>query len=162
VTNRDKKDSIRDRMADTGEPFNVARRKTEAAVAGQVPENKDPYHLIEVEVGSDRKRADRPANPRHIETFWGRWIIEPDPEKLYSPQPGGHKVFYYGVAETRRGRIAVYKGTANPAWEGDLMEHLWEGELHDYGTLADAEMPEDIRRQVAAALGIREIIHRDI
>jgi hypothetical protein len=31
VTNRDKKDSIRGRMADTGEPFNVARRKTEAA-----------------------------------------------------------------------------------------------------------------------------------
>jgi hypothetical protein len=30
VTNRDKKDSIRGRMADTGEPFNVARRKTEA------------------------------------------------------------------------------------------------------------------------------------
>ena len=31
MTNRDKKDSIRGRMADTGEPFNVARRKTEAA-----------------------------------------------------------------------------------------------------------------------------------
>ena len=31
VTKRDKKDSIRGRMADTGEPFNVARRKTEAA-----------------------------------------------------------------------------------------------------------------------------------
>src|SRR5262249_25516558 len=32
VTNRDKKDSTRGRMADTGEPFNVARRKTEAAI----------------------------------------------------------------------------------------------------------------------------------
>ena len=31
MTNRDKKGSIRGRMADTGEPFNVARRKTEAA-----------------------------------------------------------------------------------------------------------------------------------
>ena len=31
MTNRDKKDSIRGRMAETGEPFNVARRKTEAA-----------------------------------------------------------------------------------------------------------------------------------
>jgi hypothetical protein len=31
VTNRDKKDSVRGRMADAGEPFNVARRKVEAA-----------------------------------------------------------------------------------------------------------------------------------
>jgi len=38
VTNRDKKDSIRGRMADAGEPFNVARRKVEAAAAGPVPE----------------------------------------------------------------------------------------------------------------------------
>jgi Leucine-rich repeat (LRR) protein len=38
VTNRDKKDSIRGRMADAGEPFNVARRKVEAAAAGPVSE----------------------------------------------------------------------------------------------------------------------------
>ena len=34
--------------------------------------------------------------------------------------------------------------------------------LDDYDTLADAQMPEDIRRQAAAALGIREVINRDI
>jgi Leucine-rich repeat (LRR) protein len=38
VTNRDKKDSIRGRMADAGEPFNVARRKVEAAAARPVSE----------------------------------------------------------------------------------------------------------------------------
>jgi len=38
VTNRDKKDSIRGRMADAEEPFNVARRKVEAAAAGPVSE----------------------------------------------------------------------------------------------------------------------------
>ena len=38
MTNRDKKDSIRGRMADAGEPFNVARRKVEAAAAGPVSE----------------------------------------------------------------------------------------------------------------------------
>jgi hypothetical protein len=38
VTNRDKKDSIRGRMADAGEPFNVARRKVEAVAAGPVSE----------------------------------------------------------------------------------------------------------------------------
>ena len=38
MTNRDKKDSIRGRMADAGEPFNVARRKVGAAAAGPVSE----------------------------------------------------------------------------------------------------------------------------
>jgi Leucine-rich repeat (LRR) protein len=37
VTNRDKKDSVRARMAYAGEPFNVARRKVEAAAAGHLP-----------------------------------------------------------------------------------------------------------------------------
>jgi len=37
-----------------------------------------------------------------------------------------------------------------------------EGELEVYDTLADAQLPPDIRRQVAAALDIQEIIHRDI
>jgi hypothetical protein len=108
VTNQDKKDSIRGRMADTGEPFNVARRKAQAA-AGQVPEGEDPYQLIEVEVGSDGDLLD--ADRRHIETFWGRWILAPDPDKTLTAIPGhGPKDGYYGVAQTRRGRIAVYRG----------------------------------------------------
>src|SRR5579859_7688820 len=36
VTNRDQKDSIRGRMASAGEPFNVARRKIEAAAASRI------------------------------------------------------------------------------------------------------------------------------
>jgi Leucine-rich repeat (LRR) protein len=36
VTNRDKQDNVRRRMADAGEPFNVARRKVEAAAAGHI------------------------------------------------------------------------------------------------------------------------------
>jgi hypothetical protein len=111
VTNQDKKDSIRDRMADTGEPFNVARRKVEAAAAGRVPEGADAYQLIEVEVGSDqdllgadRKRVRR----RHVETFWGRWILAPDPQKTrtaiagHRRPEGGHypEGSYFGVAQT--------------------------------------------------------------
>jgi hypothetical protein len=142
VTNRDKKDSIRDRMADTGEPFNVARRKVEAA-AGPVPEGEDPYQLIEVEIAYH-------DNPRHIESFWGRWILAPDPEKTRAK----HEAVYYGVAETRRGRIAVYKGVADP--------DLPMGQLQDYDTLADAQLPEHVKRRVDAALGLREVIHRDI
>jgi hypothetical protein len=99
-------------MADTGEPFNVARRKVEAAAAGQVPEGEDPYQLIEV--GSDLDLSDTDGGRiarRHIETFWGRWILAPDPEKTRTAIRGhGPEGTYYGVAQTRRGRIAVYRG----------------------------------------------------
>jgi Leucine-rich repeat (LRR) protein len=44
VTNRDKKDKIRGRVADAGEPFNVARRKIEAAAAGRA--SKAEFHEI--------------------------------------------------------------------------------------------------------------------
>jgi hypothetical protein len=60
---------------------------------------------------------------------------------------------YYGVAQTRRGRIAVYRGS-----DRDLS---W-GELNDYDILDDAQLPKDIQGQVDAVLGTREIIHRDI
>ena len=108
MTNRDKKDSIRGRMAATGEPFNVARRRVEAAAAGQAPEGEEPYQLIEVEVGTDAKFPDRPVSPRHIETFWGRWVVAPDPDRLYPLPSGSLRSACYGVAQTRQGRIAVY------------------------------------------------------
>ena len=145
-------------MADTGEPFNVARRKVEAAAAGQVPEGANPYQLIEVEVGSDADLLDADGNRvdrRHVETFWGRWILAPDPEKTRTAIRGHlPEGAYYGVAQTRLGRIAIYSGIAghNPPVE----------ELNDYDTLDDAQLPADIQGQVDAALGIREVIHRDI
>jgi hypothetical protein len=182
VTNRDKKDSIRARMADTGESFNVARRKVEAAAAAQVPEGENLYQLIEVEVGTDAKFPDRPLNPRHIETFRGRWIIAPDPERLYPLPSGSLRSAYYGVAQTSQGRIAVYlrvvyrakdypasaeeSGAEEsiaedaPVWQSIAKDGpVWEGRLFDFDTLADAhQLPEDIYRQVAPAL----VIHRDI
>jgi hypothetical protein len=172
VTNRDKRDSIRGRMADTGEPFNVARRNVGAAAAGRDPEGEDPYQLIEVEVGTDARPhgpnfPEQPPNPRHIETFRGRWVIEPDPERLYPDSygpKGSNRSVYYGVAQTRRGRIAVYRGKGYPPITAEQIaqDPGWEGELDDYDTLADAQLPEDIKRQAAAALDIREVIHRDI
>ena len=154
MTNRNQKDSIRGRMAETGEPFNVARRKV-GAERGQASGDEDPWELIEVEVGTKDKNRGHSGHSfrRHTETFWGRWIIAPDPDKTRTIEPGHPEGAYYGVAQTRRGRIAIYAAMSNP---------LWPGLLDDYDTLADAQMPEDIRRQAAAALGIREVINRDI
>ncbi len=175
MTNRDKKDSIRGRMADTGEPYSVARRKA-AVAAGQDPTGGDGCQLIEVEVGTDGwpwgrevgERADRPANPRRIETFWGQWVIEPDPGRLYpdwyGPAKGSNREVYYGVARTRRGRIAVYRGKGYPPITAEHIatDPQWEGELSDYDTLSDAQLPPEIEREAAAALDIQQITHRDI
>jgi hypothetical protein len=152
MTNRDQKDSIRGRMAETGEPFNVARRKVEAATAGPAAQGEPPWELIEVEV-ADGDHKPGPHYRRHIETFWGRWLIEPDPEKTRSALPQAPAGAYYGVAQTRRGRIAVYMTMASAQFPS---------KLDDYDTLDDAQLPDDIKDRAAAALGFREVIHRDI
>src|SRR3984893_10607188 len=64
VTNRDKKDSIRGRMADAGEPFNVARRKVEAAAAGPVPEAE--FQEIKRTGRCDLSNRELTALPREI------------------------------------------------------------------------------------------------
>ena len=159
VTNRDKKDGIRDRMAETGEPFSVARRSLEVAAKHTAPEGADRWELIEVEVATiDKEKQKGPHYRRHVESFWGRWVIEPDPETTRSALPERAQHWrdgvHYGVAQTCRGRIAVYMAKSdNPRWPPTL---------EDYDTLADAQIPEDIRSQAAAVLGIREVIHRDI
>lgn len=158
MTNRDKKDSIRDRMAETGEPFSVARRNLGAAAARPAAESEDGWELIEVEVATiEEEKQKGPHYRRHVETFWGRWVIEPDPETTRSalpPYPDRSEGIYYGVAQTRRGRIAVYKASSDSP--------RWPPRLEDYDTLAEAQVPEDIRGRAAVALGIREVIHRDI
>ncbi len=151
MTNRDKTDSIRARVAETGESFNVARRNVEAATAGTEPGSDEPYELIEVEVGVDDGALY--SYRRVIDSFWGRWVIKPDPATTGTAEHYGPRGAYYGVAQTRRGRIAVYTGMTNPAWRPSLQ---------DYETLAEARMPEDIRRRAAAAMDIREVTHRDI
>jgi hypothetical protein len=139
-------------MAETGEPFNVARRNVEATAAHQDPGSDQPYELIEVEVG-ERGPSQVLSYRRHAESFGGRWVIKPDPDTTGTAERGHPDGAYYGVAQTRQGRIAVYAGMSNPGWPPVLK---------DYDTLAEAHMPEDIRRLAAEALGIREIIHRDI
>ena len=50
----------------------------------------DPHQLIEFEIGSGHHRARR----RHFETFWGRWIVPPDPDKTRTAQPGIRPVIH--------------------------------------------------------------------
>ncbi|MGH3406435.1 MAG: hypothetical protein ACRDRJ_28630 [Streptosporangiaceae bacterium] len=107
--------------------------------------------MIEVEVGEGT--GTRQSYRRHIESFYGRWIIEPVPGETTTDERGHPRSAYYGVAETRKGRIAVYVATTEPRHSPRLA---------DYDTLAEAHVPEDIRRRAADLLNQREVIHRDI
>jgi hypothetical protein len=157
VTNSDKRNRIRSRMADTGEPFNVARRNIEAELTASVPADASAPaddgadQLIEVEVGEGT--GTHQSYRRHIESFWGRWIIEPVPGQTTTQERGHPRSAYYGVAETRQGRVAVYSAMTDP---------LHPPRLNDYDSLAEAQLPEDIRRRAAELLSQREVIHRDI
>jgi len=85
--------------------------------------------------------------------FRGRWLVEPDREKT---QAGLEDGAYWGVALTKRGRIAVYRAHVNKAWPASLS---------DYDTLDNAiadELPEGIIAMAKDALGEAHVMWRDI
>ena len=80
VTNRDKKDSIRGRMADAGEPFNVARRKVEAAAAGPVSEAE--FQEIKRTGHGDLSNRELAALPPEIIELTNLWELRLDHNQL--------------------------------------------------------------------------------
>ena len=85
--------------------------------------------------------------------FRGRWLVEPDPGKT---QAGLDEGAYWGVAFTKRGRIAVYRAHVNEEWPASLS---------DYDTLENAvadDLPEEIIAMANKALREADVIWRDI
>lgn len=85
--------------------------------------------------------------------FSGRWLVEPDRDKT---RAGPDEGVYWGVALTKRGRIAVYRAHANEGWPASLL---------DYDTLDNAmadDLPGEIITLAKAALGQAHVIWRDI
>jgi len=80
VTNRDKKNSIRGRMADAGEPFNVARRKVEAAAAGPVSEAE--FQEIKRTGRCDLSNRELTALPPEIAELTNLWELRLDGNQL--------------------------------------------------------------------------------
>ena len=85
MTNRDKKDSIRGRMADAGEPFNVARRKVEAAAAGQL--SKAEFLEIERTGRCDLSNRELTALPPEIAQLTSLWELRLDGNQLTALPP---------------------------------------------------------------------------
>jgi hypothetical protein len=85
--------------------------------------------------------------------FSGHWLVEPDMDKT---QAGLDEGAYWGVALTKRGRIAVYRAHVNEEWPASLS---------DYDTLDSAtadDVPDEIIGQAKDALGEQHVIWRDI
>jgi len=87
--------------------------------------------------------------------FTGRWLVEADIPESYTSggyDEGGH----WRVAQTQKGRIAVYKAD----YRG-----VYPPQLDDYDTLDEAAndgVPEDVIQDAAAVLGVPRILWRDI
>jgi hypothetical protein len=88
--------------------------------------------------------------------FVGRWLLAPDSDDTRTGEDGHDAGAYWGVALTRRGRIAVYTAHCN---------ERWPAQLNDYDTLTDAEkagVPADIIAMAAQELGEDYVMWRDI
>lgn len=87
--------------------------------------------------------------------FTGRWLVDPDPDETRTGETGYDAGAYWGVALTKRGRIAVFTAHCNDGWPAHL---------DDYDSLdqAAAHVPADIIARAAAELGETRVLWRDI
>lgn len=88
--------------------------------------------------------------------FTGRWLVEPDSDETRSGEAGQDAGAYWGVALTKRGRIAVFVAHCNGRWPPSL---------RDYDSLDQAAnngAPADIVAMAAAELGEERVLWRDI
>jgi hypothetical protein len=88
--------------------------------------------------------------------FTGRWLVEPDSDETRTGEDGYDAGAYWGVALTKRGRIAVYTAHCNESWPATL---------RDYDSLDSAVsdgVPADIAALAASGLGEERVLWRDI
>ena len=87
--------------------------------------------------------------------FTGRWLVDPDSDETRTAEPGYDAGAYWGIALTRRGRIAVYTAHCNDGWPAHL---------EDYDSLDQAanHVPADIIAMAARELGEERVLWRDI
>jgi hypothetical protein len=87
--------------------------------------------------------------------FTGHWLVEPSRDETRTAEDGYDAGAYWGIALTKRGRIAVYTAQCN---------ERWPARLDDYDGLGQAaeHVPADIVAQAAAELGETRVVWRDI
>jgi hypothetical protein len=96
------------------------------------------------------------GEPRLTVGFTGRWLVEPDPDETRTGQPGHDAGAYWGVALTRRGRIAVFAAPRHDRWAASL---------HAYDSLdaaANDGVPGELIALATAELRRTQVLWRDI
>ena|SRR5215831_7906021 len=84
--------------------------------------------------------------------FTGRWLID----ESFTDEEGYDAAAYWSVAQTQKGRIAVFKEHASD---------MYPPQLDDYDSLDQAAkdgVPEDIIQKAATVLGEHRVLWRDI
>jgi len=102
------------------------------------------FEVLVVETGDGRQRTER---------FMGRWVVAPD-NNSRSSELGVDAGSCYGVADTAKGRIAVWVYHVNDGFAAQLNAY------DDIEEAIEGGLPEDIADEYRAMRG--EAIWRDI
>jgi hypothetical protein len=144
-------DDLNGELAKISNVSSVCQRaiREELRTVNAMAQTQDAMDRIEVET-EDRNGIDRTMS------FVGRWLVEPSTPETRSMMPGTDAGVYWGVAITKRGRIAIYSAHCNRG----------QGTLTDYDDLDDAEregVPSDIIADARGELtGEMPVIELDI
>ncbi len=133
---------------DQAERYAAGRRQSLSSVVAEALRHFLPAETeIRVEVGGE---------PTQTQAFFGRWLVEPHPDRTRTVVDGYDTDLHWGVALTRRGQIAVYTA--------DYYGHV-PARLETYPTLDEAEkhgVPGDIISMAAHELGEDRVTRLDI
>jgi hypothetical protein len=133
-------------LADHGEvPIKEARAHLRRVRGEPAVDGTEDLEKITVEVG----------DPSLTVGFVGRWLVEPDRDATRTELAGHDAGAFWGVAVTRRRRIAVYVAHSNERWPARLTDY-------DHLDQAAADVPADIIARAAGELGEQRVLWRDI
>jgi hypothetical protein len=110
--------------------------------------------------GADEIRVEV-GDPPLTRAFKGRCLVWPERDETRTAESGYDAGAYWGVALTKRGRIAVYTAHCNERWPAhlDVYDDLDDAQR---GDSRGPGIPADIAAQAAAELGQERVIHMDI
>lgn len=106
----------------------------------------DEANTVKIDVG----------DPTHTVGFKGRWLVPPDSDETRTKEDGHDAGAYWGVALTKRGRIAVYTAHCNDGWPAMLADY------DDLDAASADNVPADIIAMAAKELGQQHVVWRDI
>lgn len=133
---------IRDDDMSIWERAEVAAKQTRQSVSQLVTTALQHYlPTVHAPSGELEEITVEVGEPARAVTFTGRWLVAPSSEATRGGDDAGA---YWGVALTKRGRIAVFMAHVNERWPAELTDH---------NSLDDAGLPENIHAIAAAELG---------